>query len=226
MRLTHRRRRSPDRHCVHDRVASRSATCDRSRYRTPAIGMRNIDRCYWSSSCDCRTLRREKDMSFTTLRSLPFALLFACSPSAMSVGPAHPANPDAPVGRLAGPPAALRPDVATIPESKPDDRPTHQHGAEEPTPSAPAPVTPAPDATPSTDPHAGHDTTTPATAKPEPTKRAPKKPAPKKPAPKPPASDPHAGHDMSDPHAGHDMAKPTPDPKPPAADPHAGHKGH
>ena len=46
-----------------------------------------------------------------------FALLLAlvavgCNPPAVSLPAGHPARPDAPPGRLAGPPAALRPGVA------------------------------------------------------------------------------------------------------------------
>lgn len=43
--------------------------------------------------------------------SLAFA---ACAPRAMSISSEHPANPDAAIGRLAGPPPALRPGVATV----------------------------------------------------------------------------------------------------------------
>lgn len=58
--------------------------------------------------------------------------LVACTPAGLPLSPAHPASPDAPTGRLAGPPSALRPGVAT-------------------------PDTPAPPAAPApADEHAGH----------------------------------------------------------------------
>ena len=51
----------------------------------------------------------------------------ACAPRAMSVTPEHPANPEAPTGRLAGPPPALRPGVAQLTEpSKPAEPDQHQ----------------------------------------------------------------------------------------------------
>jgi hypothetical protein len=46
------------------------------------------------------------------VKTIAFLLFTACSPSAMSTPAAHPANPDAPIGRLAGPPPAVRPGVA------------------------------------------------------------------------------------------------------------------
>jgi len=68
-----------------------------------------------------------------TLRSFPLVgllsasiLAVGCAPRAMPLTPEHPANPDAEPGRLAGPPAALRPGVA------------------EPADPAPAPAAPAP----------------------------------------------------------------------------------
>lgn len=45
-------------------------------------------------------------------------MLGACSPAALSLAPDHPARPSAPAGRLAGPPAALRPGIADA-SSKP-----------------------------------------------------------------------------------------------------------
>lgn len=52
-----------------------------------------------------------------------FALMLAiasCAPQPIAVTPDHPAHPNAPGGRLAGPPAALSPDVApTAPDTKP-----------------------------------------------------------------------------------------------------------
>lgn len=67
-----------------------------------------------------------------------------CAPRAWSAGADHPANPDAPAGRLAGPPPALRagaiqlgPPAAADPEKPTDadadpapaDAPDHDHGA-------------------------------------------------------------------------------------------------
>ena len=42
------------------------------------------------------------------------ATLGACSPAALPVAADHPGRSTAPTGRLAGPPAALRPGVAAI----------------------------------------------------------------------------------------------------------------
>jgi hypothetical protein len=53
--------------------------------------------------------------------------LGACAPRAMSVTPDHPANPEAPIGRLAGPPPAGRPGVARTTEpAKPVEPDGHQ----------------------------------------------------------------------------------------------------
>ncbi|MGN6105630.1 MAG: hypothetical protein ACTHU0_11035 [Kofleriaceae bacterium] len=57
-------------------------------------------------------------------------LLASCAPRAMPLTADHPANPEAPTGRLAGPPPALRPGVAA--EPPPPDQPAE----------APAPATP------------------------------------------------------------------------------------
>ena len=60
--------------------------------------------------------------------SLAFGL--ACTPRAMPVSANHPANPDAEVGRLAGPPVALQPGGTAIPIGKPAEpaatRPAHE----------------------------------------------------------------------------------------------------
>ncbi len=48
------------------------------------------------------------------LKPLLLAVLVGCAPQAMTTNARHPANPDAPTGRLAGPPVALRPGVADI----------------------------------------------------------------------------------------------------------------
>ncbi|MEJ7603039.1 MAG: hypothetical protein WKG01_34450 [Kofleriaceae bacterium] len=62
------------------------------------------------------------------LRSLVLAsLVTGCAPRAVTLTPTHPANPDAPAGRLAGPPPALRPGVAA-PVAAPVAPPaTHDH---------------------------------------------------------------------------------------------------
>jgi len=64
------------------------------------------------------------------------AALAGCAPAALAVTPEHPASPDAPGGRLAGPPAALRPGVV------------------EAAPPAGAPAQPAP--APAAHDHQGH----------------------------------------------------------------------
>lgn len=53
-------------------------------------------------------------------------VLAACSPSAVKIDANHPANPKAPVGRLAGPPPALRPGVVDAPKPEKPSTP-HQH---------------------------------------------------------------------------------------------------
>ena len=54
------------------------------------------------------------------VKAILLAVIAGCAPAAMKTGPEHPASPDAPTGRLAGPPAALRPGVVdiSIPEPK------------------------------------------------------------------------------------------------------------
>jgi len=121
--------------------------------------------------------------------------LLGCTPSAMSMTAEHPANPDATAGRLAGPPAALRPGVAgPTPPGKPDGAPPpsgHDHGpTTEPStdPKQPAAEPNQPTADPK-----------PLTGATNPTPRQPPKkkpPAPPKPKPEPPkpAADDHQGH--------------------------------
>ena len=59
--------------------------------------------------------------------------LGSCTPAGVELTPRHPANPDAPIGHLAGPPAALRPGVAELGDpvapKTPDDAkpPAHDH---------------------------------------------------------------------------------------------------
>jgi len=73
--------------------------------------------------------------------------LAACAPRATSISSEHPANPDAPIGRLAGPPPALRPGVATA-------EPAVDHSKMNMMPDTnPAPV----DHSKLDDPHAGHE---------------------------------------------------------------------
>ena len=145
-------------------------------------------------------------------------LLAACSPSAVTIGPDHPANPDAPAGRLAGPPPAIAGFTADPPAPQPSehDHSMHQHGGD------------APKDPPVEDPHKGHDVKAPDTKPADPKKPADtKKPAdPKKPTKKPAdTKKPDPKKPADDPHKGHDMKKPA-DTKKPAEDPHKGHGGH
>lgn len=53
-------------------------------------------------------------------------LVVACTPKATQMGAQHPANPKAEPGRLAGPPAALRPGVVeAAPKPTPKPEPHH-----------------------------------------------------------------------------------------------------
>ncbi|MBA3541764.1 MAG: hypothetical protein H0T79_19275 [Deltaproteobacteria bacterium] len=116
----------------------------------------------------------------------------ACAPRAMPVSADHPANPDAETGRLAGPPAALRPGVIAERDVQPPAR----------TPK-PVPTTPDPpvDAKPVPPPVEKPPTEKPPVQKPAPKKPAPpvEKPAPKQPTPPvekpaPPKPTGHEGH--------------------------------
>jgi hypothetical protein len=153
------------------------------------------------------------------MRALLFALLVGCTPSAQAITPAHPAHPDAEPGRLAGPPAALRPGVADV--STPPPTTTPATPAKDPheghTMPAPAPSTPLPDQLrpPTSSTPLPDELKPPAEAKPA--KKPAKKPAAKQQKKPAPTKDPHEGHQPT-------PAKPTP-PKAPA-DPHQGHKGH
>lgn len=143
------------------------------------------------------------------MKALLLALLLGCTPKAMTTTAEHPANPDAPTGRLAGPPAALRPGVADVSTpsraTTPASTTDHSgHGA--------APTTPAPD-------HAGHEQGQPGDAAPLP---APQKPTQKKPTVKPPTEKPRK---QDKPPASKKAPEPeTPTPPPPPA--HQGHEGH
>jgi hypothetical protein len=106
------------------------------------------------------------------MRAVLFALFVGCAPTVMQMTPDDPANPDAPVGRLAGPPPALRPGVAaaSAPEPPSSEHAGHEHGA----------------STPQTEP-----TTTGPKTEPEAPKPTPKAPAKKPSKPmQPPASSP------------------------------------
>ena len=81
-------------------------------------------------------------------RGIMLTLAFGCTPAAMPVAPDHPTNPDAPTGRLAGPPAALRPGVASAePASEPSTGTT----------PAPAPASKKPADPPAPAPQQGHE---------------------------------------------------------------------
>jgi hypothetical protein len=60
-------------------------------------------------------------------------LFVACTPSAVKIDANHPANPKAEPGRLAGPPAALRPGVVETEKPSPtiaphvEPAPAHHH---------------------------------------------------------------------------------------------------
>jgi hypothetical protein len=63
------------------------------------------------------------------VKALLLAGLLGCTPRAISMPPEHPASPDAPAGRLAGPPPALRPGVVEAPPQQPPAppaQPDHQ----------------------------------------------------------------------------------------------------
>ena len=141
------------------------------------------------------------------MRTFVLALLVGCAPTAMTTNGQHPANPDAPTGRLAGPPAALRPGVADLSKPTPSTTDYSSHGAS----GAP-------------NEHAGHgqpEPQAPAKAEPEPAKTDETKSEPaKKPAEKPrkqtkpPASKKAPAETSTD----------TPKQPPPPA--HQGHEGH
>lgn len=147
------------------------------------------------------------------MRALLFVLVAACTPATQTITPAHPAHPDAEPGRLAGPPAALRPGVAEVTPPAPATQNEH---AGHVMPSTPKPVTDdVQPATPGTQLPDNVKPPTPGTPLPadmQPPAEA--KPAAKKPAsrakktPAKPAKDPHEGHQQ------------------PAPDPHQGHQGH
>jgi len=145
------------------------------------------------------------------MRALLFAILVAaCAPRALNVSGEHPANPSASTGRSAGPPAALRPGVATLddpePPAMPEPAPAMDHSQHAAQPDT---------AKPSDKPEKPEPQNVEPKAKP-PVKTPPKKPAQKPPAKKPP-----------------EPAKKPPEPaKKPESEPpmppmdHSGHGGH
>jgi hypothetical protein len=66
------------------------------------------------------------------MRAIAFVislLAVACTPRALPLGPEHPARADAPTGRLAGPPPALRPGASAPADPAPPSPPAHDHGS-------------------------------------------------------------------------------------------------
>ena len=134
------------------------------------------------------------------MKALLLTLLVGCAPQAMTTKAQHPANPDAPTGRLAGPPAALRPGVADV--------------------STPARTTTPATAT-GTD-HMGHGASEPAKTEPAKTEPDQTQPTPQKPTPTKPAEKPRKQDEPS-------ASKKAPDKEPPKPTPppaHQGHEGH
>ena len=151
------------------------------------------------------------------LVALALSALGACTPRTAPITSDHPASPEAPIGRLAGSPPALRPGVVSLTEpTAPEAEPTGHEGHDmSPVDSKPTdPEVSGPTAEPTKSqtpdnpaPKTMPKTTAPKTTAPKPT--APKPTAPKptvpkkspepKPDPKPtpkPVPDPHQGHDM------------------------------
>jgi hypothetical protein len=161
------------------------------------------------------------------VRTVLLAILLAsCAPRAVSVGPDHPANPDAEAGRLAGPPAALRADLQTPVPAEAAPAQSHE-GHTMPAGSEPIKESdktpPASDAKPAEEPVAP---TKPKTTKP----KSPTKPKTTT-KPKTPAPTGHEGHNMDEMkpkspaptgHEGHNMDDMKPK-RPPAP---SGHEGH
>lgn len=159
------------------------------------------------------------------MRVVLVVLLAACAPRAMSVPTNHPANPDAPIGRTAGAPAALRPGVATLedPAPTPPKVDHSQHTSPDPAKEMPNDTSdPAKDRDkvdsvqdmPGEPKRVDPEKVNPQKVENDKAKPDAKKPAPKKPAPKKPTAKP---------------AEPAKEPaKPPAPPPmdHSGHGGH
>jgi hypothetical protein len=59
------------------------------------------------------------------VKALLLAGLLGCTPHALAVTAEHPASPEAPTGRLAGPPPALRPGVTEVTPTPPPAPPAH-----------------------------------------------------------------------------------------------------
>ena len=136
------------------------------------------------------------------MKALLVALLVGCAPTAMTTTAEHPAHPDAPTGRLAGPPAALRPGVADV--STPVAAPATEHAGH----GATSPAV-APPATPEAQTHEQSAEPTPdekrsslpkptqkprKQTKPPASKQTPGKTSTDKPQPTPPAQQGHEGH--------------------------------
>lgn len=157
------------------------------------------------------------------MKALLFTLLVGCAPRAMTTSAGHPANPNAPTGRLAGPPAALRPGVADVSTPTRDSSPAADHSGHGAAPQAPAQDHSGHEGHPSAAPEKTEPSKT-DSATPEPTgptKTEPaKKPAPKQPAKKPRKQvKPPASKKAPDP-------EPPKQPTPPAHQGHEGHEGH
>jgi hypothetical protein len=113
------------------------------------------------------------------VKAILLAVLAGCAPAAMNVGPDHPASAEAPTGRLAGPPPALRAGIADISIPEPVKQGDHSgHAA----PSEPEPA-PEPRPEPKTQTPRKQD-------KPPASKQVPAKDKPKQ----PPAHTGHEGH--------------------------------
>ena len=129
-------------------------------------------------------------------------LVTACSPTVSSTTSTHPASAAAPVGRLAGPPSALRPgvaDAADAPAEKPSsghnmpghDMPGHDMPPKDSSKPPGAHTMPTPDK-PEAHEHSSMPVDDDRPAKKPAKKPAGKKPAANKPSAKPPAEKPPA----------------------------------
>ena len=143
-------------------------------------------------SAYARTTIRDRNVrDVEVMKRLLFTLVVGCAPRGMTTTAEHPANPDAPSGRLAGPPAALAPGVADISTPAAGSVDHSSHGAAPAAPPAPDHSGHAPTAAPP-EPDAPASSPSAVPAKPAPKKPVAKPPAPKKPTPKAPAPKPVA----------------------------------
>lgn len=134
------------------------------------------------------------------IRASLLLALVGCAPTAMTVGADHPANASAPTGRLAGPPAALRPGVAVAPAPEPTapvDHSQHQppaapvdHSQHQDVPAPSEVQTETEEAQPKP-PKKVNKPRKPAASKPERSKPAVEKPTD---PPTPPTQQGHEGH--------------------------------